>query len=195
MSNAMAYGDKIIGTDVSDSYITEPYNELSGLYSVGDHCAYNGKYYVCTTTVSTPEPFDSTKWQEEKVAHEIERINNDLSEFIPKLLWTNPNPSATFSPQAITIDGLSNYDYIEVYAFYTKDVHEGYPMPYTKILKGQTGSLIMQSAYNAGIVGARQVTFDHSNNRISIATATHTDGTGEPAYCVPYQIYGGKYQS
>lgn len=94
-----------------------------------------------------------------------------------------------------SIEGLNSCDYIEVYAFYTNVAREGSPMPYTKILKGQTGSLIMQSAFNAGIAGGRQVTFDYANNRISIANATHTDGTGEPAYCVPYQIYGGKYQS
>ena len=43
--------------------IVAPYDSTSGTYSVGDYCNHNGNIYRCTTAISTPEAFDSNKWQ------------------------------------------------------------------------------------------------------------------------------------
>jgi len=58
-------------------------------YSVGDIVVYKGDRYVCSTAVSTPEDFDSTKWTKVNVQYDLNqqdlRIDNIEQEI--QSLW------------------------------------------------------------------------------------------------------------
>ena len=45
-----------------DSTSAAPAYSASSTYSVGDHCTYNGKLYVCSTAISTAEAWNSAHW-------------------------------------------------------------------------------------------------------------------------------------
>ena len=51
----------------------------SSTYEVGDYCIYNNKLYKCTTAISTAEAFNSTKWQQIKIAEEINNTGVTVS--------------------------------------------------------------------------------------------------------------------
>lgn len=49
---------------------TQEYSTMK-TYKVKDYCIYNGLLWRCTTAVTTPEPFDTTKWTVTTVRQEI----------------------------------------------------------------------------------------------------------------------------
>lgn len=55
------------------------------------------------------------------VKAELDRINSDLTELRPKLLWTNSSPSSAFAAQTIPLD-LSTYRFVEIYCSPTASV-------------------------------------------------------------------------
>ena len=59
-----------------------PAFSASSTYEVGDHVTYDGKYYVCSTAISTAAAWDSSKWTEKTVGAEAQsvliEINNRL---------------------------------------------------------------------------------------------------------------------
>ena len=101
------------------------------------------------------------------------------------LLWTNPNPTASFAPQAVSI-GLSNYDAVEVLA--KKTATEPYHF-YSKAPIGTTG--------NACVIEGG-VTFDR--NYVVSETGITFQGGGyampngsfvaDDTRSVPIEIYG-----
>ena len=44
------------------------------IYNIGDCCIYEYKLYKCNTTINSPEPFDSTKWDITTIMAEIKGI-------------------------------------------------------------------------------------------------------------------------
>ena len=52
----------------------------SATYAVGDHVTYNGKYYVCSTAVSTAGSWDSSKWTETKIGGEFAAVKSEISD-------------------------------------------------------------------------------------------------------------------
>ena len=40
-------------------------------YKVGDYCIYENKLYKCITEITTPESFDSSKWESVRIVDEI----------------------------------------------------------------------------------------------------------------------------
>ena len=60
--------DKNVYTLIADEYD----NTLT--YSVGDCCIYDYKLYKCSTAVTAPEDFDSTKWEQKTLIEIIKNI-------------------------------------------------------------------------------------------------------------------------
>lgn len=51
----------------------------SATYAVGDHVTYNGKYYVCSTAISTAGAWDSSKWTEKTVGTENQSLLTEIN--------------------------------------------------------------------------------------------------------------------
>jgi hypothetical protein len=60
-----------------DNRVIAPYYDETQTYAVGSYCMFKDigdeytKLYKCTTAVSAPEDFDSTKWTETTIMQEI----------------------------------------------------------------------------------------------------------------------------
>ena len=61
---------------VADQY------DATATYTVDDYCIYNGNMYKCNTAISTPEAFDSNKWDETNCGEQFKQINSNLSEYV-----------------------------------------------------------------------------------------------------------------
>lgn len=61
--------------DINETKIADKYSD-SSTYAVGDYCIYNNTLYICNTTISTAEAFDSTKWTEISVTSKIKSNTN-----------------------------------------------------------------------------------------------------------------------
>lgn len=115
-----------------------------------------------------------------------------------KLLWTNASPSTTFAAQTISLD-LSDYEEVEV-EYVDHNVHIS-TMSQIRVKIGQSGSMnimIGNSSYSSGVPFV-------ANRRFSVTQTgiTFGDGAGTPVSsslatrndsCIPYRIYGIKYE-
>lgn len=63
----------------SDITNLAPAFSSSSTYAVGDHVTYNGKYYVCSTAVSTAGSWDSSKWTEKTIGAESESLLTEIN--------------------------------------------------------------------------------------------------------------------
>ena len=52
--------------------IAPEYDEDAGTYQVDDYCIESGQLYKCNTAISTPEVFDSSKWDSTTIMQEIQ---------------------------------------------------------------------------------------------------------------------------
>ena len=102
---------------------------------------------------------------------------------IKELIWTNPNPSADFAGQTITID--AGYDWIEV------ETIEG------MVRKGSsTIGHIRYGWANGAVALARSMTYDKTNgafwcdNGVICGLANITSFTIDNSVCKPWKIYG-----
>ena len=71
-------------TDVNTSIeeilaiIAPTYDITSGTYDIGDYVIYNNGLYKCNTTISTPEVFDSSKWDSTTIMQVIKTLEARL---------------------------------------------------------------------------------------------------------------------
>ena len=111
-----------------------------------------------------------------------------------KKVWTNPNPTSSFSSQTINLD-IEGFDYDELEIMSYNQVSEKYEL-YNKIQKLGKGRITDQWAGTVG-VGCRSrifnnntestIKFENANNTIG-TTAAKTDNEG----CVPMQVIARK---
>ena len=66
-------------TSVNDSAIADEYNSTA-TYSIWDIVMYKGDRYSCTTAVSTPEEFDSTKWTKISVEYNLDSLQTQIDD-------------------------------------------------------------------------------------------------------------------
>lgn len=66
-------------TSVNDSAIADEYDSTA-TYSIWDIVMYKGDRYSCTTAVSTPEEFDSTKWTKISVEYNLDSLQTQIDE-------------------------------------------------------------------------------------------------------------------
>lgn len=59
------------------SVVTDAYDN-AGTYAVGDYCIYDDVLYKCTTAITSPEDFNSSKWSATKVTNEIAAVRSEL---------------------------------------------------------------------------------------------------------------------
>ena len=101
-----------LNTQVTNKFdsagIADPYDASYGIYAVGDVVTYNGQRYVCSTAVTSAEPFDVSKW----TAEDVQTVLDKLSEFgdYERLAVITQDGSVTLD------NSLANYKYIMFYS-------------------------------------------------------------------------------
>ena len=66
-----------MGTEIGvDEYST------SKTYAVGDYCIYTNTIYKCKTAITTPEAFNSSKWDATSIANELMSTKQSLSDLV-----------------------------------------------------------------------------------------------------------------
>lgn len=112
-----------------------------------------------------------------------------------KLLWTNPNTTAAFASQTVSLD-LSKYKYIAIKcSFQLFAVAVGHYISTNIIpVPSQVGS----TGYSAFIMGINN-SQDITSRSISVSVSGVTFGAGNSSsvsgsneYCIPLKIYGMK---
>ena len=120
----------------------------------------------------------------------LNTLLNDVPHYT--LLWTNPNPTSSFSAQTISLD-LSKYDMVEVVARqYMSD-------PYyfsSKTEVGKSGKLFCYGYDDARELDARK--YSVSTTGVSFETGYYTpisasSGSTSAIHNIPYKIYGIKF--
>lgn len=113
----------------------------------------------------------------------IKEVNSNL----PHVLWTNPNPTATFAPQTIAIN-LTNYDAVDI----TFNRREGGNVQFT--------NRILKTGYTSVSMGAWDTT-TYSLRVISSVTSAGVEfgqgksytGSDDNSVMIPMQIVGIKF--
>ena len=110
---------------------------------------------------------------------QIEINKNDIANLKGKILWTNPNTTAEFHEQSITLSS-SDYDTLEWYFRVARD--KEYVMV-TKTIKGWSGKII-----NYNDDGSLRYRYINRNNDISYGiTSPGFDGALIPMYVIGYK--------
>lgn len=100
-----------IGTSQADKYST------ATTYAVGDYCIYENELYKCKTAITTPENWDTEKWEKTSIAKEMISLTSHISELYEKnddlsnsisLLNSNMNKIIRKSISGITSTSTKN---------------------------------------------------------------------------------------
>ena len=118
----------------------------------------------------------------------LNTLLNDVPHYT--LLWTNPNPTNSFSAQAISLD-LSKYDMVEIEHSYISGGITGGCLTRAPINSATT---YMNGANNhpAGTNLGAYRAFRATSTRIAFDTCYFNNETAD-RYFVPYKIYGIKF--
>ena len=131
---------------------------------------------VTQTTPIQAEVVDSLNGNSTTNAPSVRAVN----EIKGKILWTNPNTTAEFHAQSITLSS-SDYDTLEWYFRVARD--KEYVMV-TKTIKGWSGKII-----NYNDDGSLRYRYMNRNNDISYGiTSPGFDGALVPMYVVGYNM-------
>lgn len=121
-------------------------------------------------------------------------INTKLTNITGQILWTNSNPSNSFSNQTITLSS-GDYDEIGIY-YYDYRVSKG--MQYIRAKKGESIRLITTFWYDSKIyIANRKIDFTTStsvavDNATGIETGAITSPVVVNAQCIPVYFVGYK---
>lgn len=102
------------------------------------------------------------------------------------LLWTNPNPTSTFSAQNIQLSS-SDYDIYECIYVISSGVNDRYLS--SKSVKGKGFILEFYDGYEKK-GGIRSISYTDATH-LSVQQSYY-DGTGSATYCIPEYIIGYK---
>lgn len=102
------------------------------------------------------------------------------------LIWTNPNPTATFAAQTVSLD-LSGYDAIGIIPLFSTSVQ--YPA-FMQIYINTPSTVVLNTyASDSNRQGGRTVTI--SSNGLQFSAGNY-NGSASNGNIIPYKIYGIK---
>lgn len=114
----------------------------------------------------------------------VENIINEIVE--PVLLWTNPNPRNTFSPQTINVNGAEYSSYLIEVRFSDSDGNTGVSL----IPIGGKGACITPNSNFVAPYASRAVLSTNANSiQFGAGMAYSTDNTKG----IPTRVWGVKY--
>lgn len=129
-----------------------------------------------------------------RLDHKLEELNSRLDNVSGgTLVWENPSPTSSFSPQTITLD-LSKYQFIEIY--WTQSSNDTVTMT-EKCIVGRKGVLVVTTTSKTGTPITTLRSFTINTNNIVFADAaiqrgSETTRNWDNSYNIPYKIYGIK---
>lgn len=124
----------------------------------------------------------------------LNTLNTKVTNITGQILWTNSNPSNSFSNQTITLSS-GDYDEIGIY-YYDYRVSKG--MQYIRAKKGESIRLITTFWYDSKIyIANRKIDFTTStsvavDNATGIETGAITSPVVTNAQCIPVYFVGYK---
>lgn len=124
----------------------------------------------------------------------LNTLNTKVTNITGQILWTNSNPSNSFSNQTITLSS-GDYDEIGIY-YYDYRVSKG--MQYIRAKKGESIRLITTFWYDSKIyIANRKIDFTTStsvavDNATGIETGALTTPVVANAQCIPVYFVGYK---
>lgn len=69
----------VFGSDAPFATAIAPEYDATATYAVGDHCMHLGKYYECSSTISTAEAWTAAHWTETSVEDVIGDVETLLA--------------------------------------------------------------------------------------------------------------------
>ena len=120
----------------------------------------------------------------------ITNMLNDVPHYT--LLWTNPNPTSSFSAQTISLD-LSKYDMVEV-VFKQYASNPFFSTSKTEV--GKSGKLFSYGYEDVREMDGRSYKVSTTGVSFQVgysAMISASSGTAADGQCVPYKIYGIKF--
>ena len=107
---------------------------------------------------------------------------------IEDLLWTSANPTSEFAKQAVTVAGLSDYEFCDIEFYFHSTV------PYSIVQRFRVANGTIMSMNDAGTIYRRNISCsgdtltisDQTGRAAGSATAAVTDNK----YLIPVNIYG-----
>ena len=124
----------------------------------------------------------------------LNTLNTKVTNITGQILWTNSNPSNSFSSQTITLSS-GDYDEIGIY-YYDYRVSKG--MQYIRAKKGESIRLTTTFWYDSKIyIASRKIDFTTStsvaiDNATGIETGAITTPVVANAQCIPIYFVGYK---
>ena len=96
------------------AYISSPYDSTA-TYSIGDYAFYRNVLYKCVTTISTPEAFNASHWEETTIGDELVEFNDNVVRVTGTQpsspynhIWVNPSNNEVEIPTMDEFDELKS---------------------------------------------------------------------------------------
>lgn len=159
----------------------------SQAYSEGDYLVLSGQLYEVIADIASGETLTvGTNISATTVGSELTALNNSLMSV--DLLWENPNPTASFPAQTISL-ALSDYDMVMVSAYAAGPGADSFAFSFI----GRNGHLFGQANtrhFRKFSVTSTGVQFEAgSSAEANVATASQNNATQ-----IPQNIYGIKFR-
>ena len=123
-----------------------------------------------------------------------ERVIDSATYLQKDLLWTNPNPTASFAAQDVTLS--TGYDFIVI--FFVSDTASGHSSRIKSVMfptgVANPGFYVDFANGSDKYIGSRVGTFTASTGVLNVAQGYY-NGSSNNAWCIPQCIYGIKETS
>lgn len=172
------------GTPTYKYFTTDENGNYSHMYFRVNPRDIGGTDPLIVSNVQIIENANYTEYQKYygPVIHDADLIKRQ-----PKLLWTNPNPGASFGAQTVTL-ASNDYDYLLIESCFDTD---NTTTRNTQYFKKDNGGRIMWTNGATARVGSRNFTTSADFSQINFET-TYWNGGASNQDAIPTRIYGGK---
>ena len=155
----------------------------------------NGIRYGNTSSIAQNVIYDNTESNLE--AENMQEAVDELNSKLPKVLWENPNPSAEFAGQEITLNS-DDYDYLEIECAIANSAPS-----FTVCMRAPKGNstgcerVASQKISSTVYLVSRNRDFiyvDNTHLTVGNAYLSYSNvNTIRNDYMIPTKIYGGKF--
>lgn len=121
---------------------------------------------------------------------EISNLNGNIGSSGGRVLWTNPDSTAAFPAQEITLSS-TDYDFYEIY--YVTHITSRHVCS-VRSIKGEATSMMYSSAAEAGSTNYHRFVNNPSANKLSFEKGNSAHGANKASannnVCVPLKVIG-----
>lgn len=157
-------------------------------YAEGDYCTYEGGLYKFKT--AHEGAWDAADVDQIKIAGELSELKNtitNMGNMRMTKLWENPNPSAKFDEQTIT---LSSADYDLLLIMFTAST--GTTRKCSEITLRGFGATLSVAEFTSNSASNRVRYFVYSSTTVYNVGGGSVNGVSDNTVIIPYRVYGIK---